>query len=82
MTRAVVLWAVCTWVQSFLSDPFRIAVYFNLLETVLDRNDAPTAHEDFALLNAAKDALLHSMFRLRYEMHLAARERPEECGSS
>ncbi|CBY10408.1 unnamed protein product [Oikopleura dioica] len=43
-----------------------------------DRNDAPTAHEDFALLNAAKDALLHSMFRLRYEMHLAARERPEQ----
>lgn len=43
-----------------------------------DRNDSPTAHEDFALLNAAKDALLHSMFRLRYEMHLAARERPEQ----
>ena len=71
-------------VISFLSDPLRIAVYINNLESksVLDRNDSPTAHEDFALLNAAKDALLHSMFRLRYEMHLAAKERPEECGSS
>ena len=64
---------------------FRGALFPNLQKkdnpNFLDRNNSPTAHEDFALLNAAKDALLHSMFRLRYEMHLASKENPQECGS-